>query len=217
MTRDARSDREAPLHATLVASWERRAIPLRIAARVVRALRLLRLRAAGARLGRGVHLGAGASVVGAPGLRLEDEVRIGRRARIEIHAHEGGRGRLEIGARTRLMNDAHLGAAVAVEIGADCLIAAGCAVLDHDHDFSDPLDATRRNRGLVASPVRIADHVFLGERVTVLKGVSIGRGSVVGAHAVVTADVPPFTMVAGVPARPVARYDVGARRWIRIP
>jgi len=53
------------------------------------------------------------------------------------------------------------------------------------------------------APVVIEDDAWLGTNVVVLPGVRIGRGAVVGAGAVVTRDVPPFTVVAGVPARPI--------------
>ena len=51
--------------------------------------------------------------------------------------------------------------------------------------------------------VVLEDHVWLGAGVTVLKGVTIGHDAVVAAGAIVTKDVPPLTLVAGVPARPV--------------
>lgn len=53
------------------------------------------------------------------------------------------------------------------------------------------------------APVVIEDDVWLGTNAVVLPGVRVGRGAVVGAGAVVTRDVPPFTVVAGVPARPI--------------
>ncbi len=52
-------------------------------------------------------------------------------------------------------------------------------------------------------PVVIEDDVWIGSRVTILPGVTIGRGSVVGAAAVVTKDVPPYSVVAGNPAKVV--------------
>ena len=58
------------------------------------------------------------------------------------------------------------------------------------------------------SPVVIGDHVFIGANAVVNMGVTIGSHAVVGAGAVVTRDVPPYTVVVGVPARPVARVVV---------
>jgi acetyltransferase-like isoleucine patch superfamily enzyme len=64
-------------------------------------------------------------------------------------------------------------------------------------------EAVGRTAENAANHVVLEDHVWLGAGVTVLKGVTIGHDSVVAAGAVVTKDVPPFTLVAGVPARPV--------------
>lgn len=198
----------------LVAAWDRRALPVRAGGWLLNLARRLGLRLAGAEIGRGVRLGRDIAVAGATGLRLGASSQIGPRARIELIRSGSRRGTLAIGARTRILNDAHIGAALDLEIGHDCLFAAGVTILDHDHDFADPLDGGRRNQGLVAARVAIGDHVFLGERATVLKGVEIGRGCVVGAHAVVTRDLPPLTMATGVPARVVARFDADTRRWM---
>ena len=70
-----------------------------------------------------------------------------------------------------------------------------------EHDPNDPGHATR------GAGVTIEDHVWIAARATVLPGVTIGRGAVVAAGAVVTRDVEPLTIVAGVPARPVGRRD----------
>jgi putative colanic acid biosynthesis acetyltransferase WcaF len=66
-----------------------------------------------------------------------------------------------------------------------------------DHDPDDPAFARRD------APILVEDRAWIGSRAIVLKGVTIGRGAVVAAGAVVTQDVPPFTIVAGNPARPV--------------
>lgn len=89
-----------------------------------------------------------------------------------------------------------------VEIGNYVNIGADCAI--YDTDFH-PMDAAQRRthslEAAVSSPVIIEDDVWLGARVTVLKGVRIGRGTVVAAGAVVSNDLPPFVLAGGVPAR----------------
>jgi len=191
--------------------------------RIVRAWRRLRaelhalaLRARGASIGKGVFFGTHSTVYGHRGLAIDDDVNLGNRARIDAHVTERGQGRFAIGSGTRIGNDFHGGAALRVTIGRDCMVASGGTILDHDHDFSDPSDPHRAHEGVVASPVVIGDRVFLGERVTVLKGVHIGDCCVVGAHSVVSRDLPPYTMAAGIPARPISRWNLELGRWERL-
>lgn len=58
-----------------------------------------------------------------------------------------------------------------------------------------------------AKPIVIGDNVWIGEYASVLKGVTIGTGAIVASHAVVTKDVPPYTIVAGNPARVVKELE----------
>lgn len=87
-----------------------------------------------------------------------------------------------------------------VIFGKNVFIAPNCGF----HTAGHPLDAERRNKGLeYARPITVGDNVWFGAGVQVLPGVTIGEGSVVAAGAVVTKDVPPRTLVAGVPAKVV--------------
>jgi acetyltransferase-like isoleucine patch superfamily enzyme len=61
-----------------------------------------------------------------------------------------------------------------------------------------------KDQGIVKSPVRIGPDVWVGVKASVLRGVAVGRGSVLAAHTVVTRDVPPYSVVAGVPGHVVA-------------
>ena len=84
-------------------------------------------------------------------------------------------------------------------MGPDCLIYTVM------HRF-DRTDIPMREQGYTpVRPVVIGDDCWIGSRVTIMPGVTLGRGCVVGAGAVVTRDVPPYAVVAGVPAR-VVRY-----------
>lgn len=96
-------------------------------------------------------------------------------------------------------------AAVSVTIGQRVLIGADCTITDTDFHAID--DVPRRflpiPEGLASDRVVIEDDVFLGTRTIVLKGVTIGQGSVVGAGSVVTSSLPPGWVCAGVPCVPV--------------
>ena len=83
-----------------------------------------------------------------------------------------------------------------IEIGDDVLIGPQTIIATLNHD-----PVPEKRGGMIPKPVRICDKVWLGARVTICPGVTIGEGAIVGAGAVVTKDVPPRTVVAGVPAR----------------
>lgn len=93
-----------------------------------------------------------------------------------------------------------------VTIGNNVFIGPQCGIYTAVH----PLDFATRNTGLEkALPVAIHDNVWLGGKVCVLPGVTIGEGAVVGAGSVVTKDVPPHTLVAGNPAKVIRKISNG--------
>ena len=83
-----------------------------------------------------------------------------------------------------------------IEIGDDVLIGPQTIIATLNHDPNP-----EKRGGMIPKPVKIGNKVWLGARVTICPGVTIGEGAIVGAGAVVTKDVPPRTVVAGVPAR----------------
>jgi acetyltransferase-like isoleucine patch superfamily enzyme len=84
-----------------------------------------------------------------------------------------------------------------IEIGDDVMIGPRVSLLTAGH----PLDPGRRRRQIVAAPIAIERNVWLGAGATVLQGVTVGSDAVVAAGAIVTRDVPPRTLVAGVPGQ----------------
>lgn len=91
-----------------------------------------------------------------------------------------------------------------ITIGARCDIAPEVCFITGTHE---PGNASRRAGLDTARPIRVGDGCWLGARVTVLAGVSIGDGAIVAAGAVVAGDVEPNTLVGGVPARLIRRLD----------
>ncbi len=109
-------------------------------------------------------------------------------------------GVLRVGARTVFGHHCTLAARDSVEIGEDCLLAEMVSIRDHDHRFDD-LEIPIREQGAVSAPVKIGKNVWLGAKVTVLKGVTIGDNAIVGANAVVTKNLPANAIAVGIPAK----------------
>ena len=110
-------------------------------------------------------------------------------------------------ARVRIGEESFLNVAVMVaalelvEIGAHCMFANGCVITDANHRFDDP-DRPVPWQGFAGKgPTRVGDNTWCGANVVITSGVTVGERCVIGANSVVTADVPPYSIAAGVPAR----------------
>jgi acetyltransferase-like isoleucine patch superfamily enzyme len=114
-----------------------------------------------------------------------------------LRCHEGT---LSVGDKTVLGRAVSINCYLDIEIGASVLFADDIYVSDFDHKFAD-LDVPIKDQGIAKSRVRIEPNVWVGTKVTVARGVVIGTGSVIGANAVVTHDLPPYSVAVGVPAR----------------
>jgi acetyltransferase-like isoleucine patch superfamily enzyme len=110
-----------------------------------------------------------------------------------------GTGTLTIGYATRV-NGTHIAVAGNVTIGKYVRIAPYTLILDSD--FHDVQDHTAEGK---KGSIVIGDNVWIASRATILKGVTIGEGSVIAAGSVVTKDVPPYCVAAGVPAKVIKR------------
>lgn len=114
-----------------------------------------------------------------------------------LRCHEGT---LSVGDKCVLGRGVSVNCYLDIEIGAASLFADDVYVSDFDHKFAD-LTVPIKDQGITKSRVRIEPDVWLGTKVTVARGVVVGQGSVVGANAVVTHDLPPYSVSVGVPAR----------------
>jgi acetyltransferase-like isoleucine patch superfamily enzyme len=123
-----------------------------------------------------------------------------RRTQLCERVHLHSEGRLVIEPGVFVNRDSMIVAMGSIRIGAGTHISERVSIRDHDHRFSD---TGRRiaEQGYEIAPINIGEDCWIGCNAVVLKGVSIGRHTVVGASSVVTQDLPPFCVAAGVPAR----------------
>lgn len=143
--------------------------------------------------GPNVEIGRCATVIGEP----ENRVKIG------VWGNDEKSGRIKIGDYVLISPGTRISAANEILIGDGVMMANGVYITDSDwHDLYD-----RSRRSETVTPVHIANNVWLGDRCTILKGVTIGENSVVAACAVVSKDVPANVIVAGNPAVIVKELD----------
>ena len=169
------------------------------AAVVLDRVRAQLLRWRGARVGERTRLASG-YVVHRPWC-----LTTGERCQFEHHVFikaTADSARIQLGKQVFVGFNAEFDISEALRIGDSVLIAPGCFITDHNHRRA--ASAAIANQGCESKRVVIEDDVWLGAHVVVLPGVTIGRGAVVAAGAVVTQNVAPMNIVAGVPARVVS-------------
>lgn len=125
--------------------------------------------------------------------------------------------RLTIGNRVNIEQNVHIVCGSSIEIGDGATITGNVAIVDVEHPYEDVDDKIRigdriRTRG---NFVLIGQGAFIGFSAVILPNVKIGRHVVVGAHSVVTRDVPDYCVVAGNPAQIMKRYNFETKCWER--
>ncbi|MEH1921131.1 acyltransferase [Nostoc sp.] len=177
-------------------------------------------------IGSSVYIQDGVEFISADSIEIGNGVYIFKGVRIDGKGHENNRIHLEngvilernvligalnntcihIGQNTFIGPSVCIGGPGDIKIGQNCLIAAQTAIYANNHNFADSTEAIKY-QGITCKGIVIEDDCWLGSGVKVLDGVTIGRGCVIGAGAVVTKDIPPFSIAVGVPARVIKSRD----------
>jgi len=145
------------------------------------------------------------------GFRLKDfgedgdfSVRMGNHIHIKRNVTFIGTGSLVIGENVQIGDRTIIACYAGIRIGNDCLIADNVSIRDVDHVYSD-VSKKIRNQGIESIPIKIGDDVWIGHGAVIKKGVEICDGCIIGANAVVTKDVPPYSLAVGVPAKVIKK------------
>ena len=161
---------------------------------------------------QGMHIGAGTKFSRIY-VRWPHKVELGPRVSLEHDVYfndpnsysEGVS--IRIGEGTFIGNSVEFNISSGLTVGASCLIAAGSRFIDHNHgtEFGEVM----KKQAETAAPITLGPDVWIGANVIVLKGVTVGQGAIVAAGSVVTRSVEPYSIVGGVPARPIRERNRG--------
>jgi len=163
-------------------------------------------------LGRGAFVPSSVQVLGWRHVRVGDYSMICEGTCVNIN-HP--RLSVVIGRHCFIGRDNFISSGEMVQFGDYCLTTTGCHFLGADHVYSDPFTPYLAAGTTEGGRIEIGANCWFGCASTVLKGVSVGFGSVIAARALVTTSIPPFSVAAGFPARVVKRFDPVSRRWLK--
>lgn len=126
---------------------------------------------------------------------------------------------IKIGSNVQMNDYVHITAMESVTIGNNVLMASKIYISDCSHGSyegteldSSPLEIPIL-RKYKTKAIYIEDNVWLGEFVSILPGVTIGKGTIVGANSVVTKSLPPNVIAVGAPAKPIKQFNFDTERW----
>ena len=169
--------------------------------------------------GRNIVLGKGMRFKNSSFLKLGSNVTICDNARflfVKEYKGESYNPKSVIGDNVFIAYNFTLMAAAPITIHNNVLIASNVVITSENHGINPELTSSYSETPLVGSPVEIGEGCWLGEKVMVMPGVKLGERCVVAAGAVVTKSFPSYSLIAGVPAKLVKKYNHNTHSWQRV-
>lgn len=144
------------------------------------------------------------------GIEIGDNVRIGNDARLSLYGNDAS---LIIHDNVYAGSNISIITASPVEIESGVLLASYISIMGHNHGMNPESEFSYGGQPLIPQDVHIKQGAWIGERVCILPGVTIGKKAIVGAGSVVTKNVPDYAIVAGNPAKILKEYDFIEHEW----
>lgn len=168
-------------------------------------------------IGEQSKIHAPAKISGGKNITIGDNTSIGHNswlATFENYGSQNFQPKIKIGNTVSIGNFACITAINDIEIHDGCLISEHVYISDHYHGTDPSSKIPPIHQPLFSKgKVILGENTFVGYRVSILSGVKIGKNCVIGAHAVVTKDIPDNSMVAGIPAKIIKKYNFQSNSW----
>lgn len=156
------------------------------------------------------------SVVGVENITIGDNVIVHEGSWIAATPLTGSRASLVIGNGARIGHYNHIYATQSITIEDNVLTADKVYISDNQHGYEDVNLPIVKQAIRQCNPVVIGEDSWLGENVCVI-GACIGKHCVIGANAVVTHDIPDYSVAVGIPAKVIKQYDFKENAWVNMP
>lgn len=137
-------------------------------------------------------------------------------SRINLYQQNGKMPKVRIGEHCYIGYYFSLLAGADIKIGDNVLIASNVLITSENHSIDPESEISYMDQPLNGKSVNIGEGSWIGEKVCILSGVSIGKKCVIGAGSVVTKSIDDYTIAVGNPARPIKKYDFLQHKWIGI-
>lgn len=144
----------------------------------------------------------------AQGIKIGNKVTIGSHALIRPTGKYGGEigAGLQIGDNSNIGPFSYIGCSGMITIGNNVMISPRVSIYAENHNFQH-IDIPMKEQGVTKKAVIIEDDCWIAANSIILAGVTVGKGSIISAGSVVTKDVPPYSIVGGVPAKIIKKRN----------
>lgn len=148
-------------------------------------------------------------------IQVGDKVRIYKDSRIETIEQWGKNKytpRVIIGSGTTFEQRLHMTCASEMKIGRECAILADVMITDINHEYNE-INKNVMSQSIEVKKTVVGDYCFIGMGSKIMAGSSIGNNCIIGSNSIVVGNIPEYSVVAGVPARIIKRYDFDNSKW----
>ncbi len=166
--------------------------------------------------GKGASIAYPANILGFESISIGDNSVILSHSRMANFQIEGVKPLIRIGSNCYIGYYFSVLNASGVDIGDNVLVASHVLISSENHGMDPESGLSYAAQPLVSSPVTIGDGCWIGEKVCVLPGVSIGKKCIIGAGSVVTKSIPDYSIAVGNPARIIKKYDFEVHDWVKV-